>query len=119
MAHAPQEVQDHILKDSILPAAITDATFTDPDALAGELERVRRQGFSVSLGERVDDAAAIAAPVFNMDAEMGGGYRGHRAPRPGSANTRAPVTWSMWSRWPSSFPNGLDSAQQPAMPSTS
>ena len=69
LAHAPQEIQSHILNKNILPY-YTSATFTDPDQLARELEQIRKQGYAVSLGERVDDAAAIAAPVFNIENQM-------------------------------------------------
>ena len=46
---------------------LTDRTITSRDTLIRELERVRRNGFAVSAGERDPWAAAIAAPVFHGD----------------------------------------------------
>ena len=43
----------------------TASTITDPDALREELRLVRQRGYARSLGERQDDAASVAAPVFD------------------------------------------------------
>jgi DNA-binding IclR family transcriptional regulator len=40
-------------------------TITDRDALLHELETVRRQGFAVSHGERLEGASGVAAPIFD------------------------------------------------------
>jgi IclR family acetate operon transcriptional repressor len=54
--------------DRPLPApplrAFTERTITDVDALARELERVRRRGHAEAIEEREPGLSAIAAPVF-------------------------------------------------------
>lgn len=44
-------------------SAVTANTLTDPEALREELERVRREGVSISRGENVEGIKAIAAPI--------------------------------------------------------
>ncbi len=46
---------------------LTEKTITRRDQLMQKLERVRRDGFAVSLGERDPWAAAVASPVFLGD----------------------------------------------------
>jgi DNA-binding IclR family transcriptional regulator len=43
--------------------AFTERTIVDRSALAGEIERVRGQGWAQALGEREEDLNALAAPV--------------------------------------------------------
>jgi DNA-binding IclR family transcriptional regulator len=56
---------DYIAKAKLAP--LTPRTNTDRDVLRAQLEEVRRTGFWVSLGESVEDSAAVAAPVFGPD----------------------------------------------------
>ena len=42
----------------------TPATMVDPDALARELETIRRQGYAVEEGERIEGAMCIGVPVL-------------------------------------------------------
>lgn len=42
----------------------TSSTITNEHELYAELQRIQQQGYAVSLGEKVRDAAGIAAPVF-------------------------------------------------------
>jgi len=44
--------------------AFTERTITDPSVLAEEIERVRKQGWAQTLGEREENLNAIAAPVW-------------------------------------------------------
>ncbi len=46
-------------------APFTDRTITDSHALAAEVERVRRQGWAQTTGEREDGLNAIAAAVWD------------------------------------------------------
>jgi DNA-binding IclR family transcriptional regulator len=69
LAHQSPEYQEAFLKSGKL-AAITSRTTTDPKALAGQLEQVRRDGYWVSIGESIEDSAAIAAPVFGPNGEI-------------------------------------------------
>ncbi|QIN77491.1 helix-turn-helix domain-containing protein [Rubrobacter marinus] len=43
--------------------AVTANTLTDPEALREELERIRREGVSISRGENIEGITAIAAPI--------------------------------------------------------
>ena len=53
-------------------AAFTNRTITSRQALSGELERVRVQGWAEALGEREEDLNAIAAPVWSARGELDG-----------------------------------------------
>jgi DNA-binding IclR family transcriptional regulator len=50
----------------------TPQTITDKDRLTAELEKARKQGYAVSVGERAADACAIAAPVFDQGRDLVG-----------------------------------------------
>lgn len=60
-----EELLDHITLE-----AVTSATVTDRDVLEQELDRIRRNGYSQSRGERVEGGAAISAPVFSANGEI-------------------------------------------------
>ncbi len=42
---------------------LTPRTITDPARLRADLAEIRRRGYAVSVGERVDEACAVSAPV--------------------------------------------------------
>ena len=44
---------------------LTEATIVNPSELARELDRIREQGFAVSLGERQPGAGSVAAPLLD------------------------------------------------------
>ena len=48
--------------------ALTESTIVIIDELRAELDRVRQQGFAVSLGERQHDAGSVAAPILDHNA---------------------------------------------------
>jgi DNA-binding IclR family transcriptional regulator len=50
----------------------TDLTVVDPDELRADVERVRRDGWSYTEGERDDGAAGLSAPVFDGQARLVG-----------------------------------------------
>lgn len=52
--------------------AYTPRTITEPAALARELERIRRAGWSEAYEEREPELNAIAAPVWGSDRELAG-----------------------------------------------
>ena len=58
------EGERRALVDRLELEALTGATVTDRARLIGELEEISEIGVAVTLGERVPDAVAIAAPVF-------------------------------------------------------
>jgi len=66
LAHQPQVYQDDYIAKARL-VALTDRTNIDREILRAQLAEVRALGFWVSLGESVEDSAAVAAPVFGPD----------------------------------------------------
>lgn len=50
--------------------AFTERTIVDPQALADEIESVRRRGWAEAAGEREPDLNALAAPVFGRAGEL-------------------------------------------------
>lgn len=71
LAHLDDDALTDYL-DSIEPEALTAATTTDRDELRAELDEVRRIGVAVSRGERVPDAIAVSAPLFEAPNQLGG-----------------------------------------------
>ncbi|HVY86787.1 MAG TPA: IclR family transcriptional regulator [Caulobacterales bacterium] len=69
LAHQSPEYQASFLKSAKL-AAFTSRTTTDAKKLAAQLEEVRRDGYWLSIGESIEDSAAIAAPVFGPNGEI-------------------------------------------------
>jgi IclR family acetate operon transcriptional repressor len=51
-------------------AAYAPRTITDPAALAGEIARVREQGWAEAVDEREPGLSAIAAPVWGANGEL-------------------------------------------------
>ena len=66
LAFLPDAERDEYLASHEL-RAVTDNTITDVAVLRRELEQIRQQGFAVSMGERQQDAASVAAPIFDAD----------------------------------------------------
>jgi DNA-binding IclR family transcriptional regulator len=69
LAHQPKTYQDAFFKSGKL-AAITSRTTTDVKALMTQLEAVRQDGYWLSIGETIEDSAAIAAPVFGPNGDV-------------------------------------------------
>jgi DNA-binding IclR family transcriptional regulator len=69
LAYQSEAYQSGVLKSGKL-AAITSRTTTDPQKLIQQLEQVRRDGYWVSIGESIEDSAAIAAPVFGPNGDI-------------------------------------------------
>lgn len=70
LAFLPDEERAAVLAGGL--PAVTDATVTDPDALARNLETVRRKGYALSRGERVAGGVGIAAPVLGSGGRLTG-----------------------------------------------
>lgn len=70
LAFLPEAERRAILARPLV--AITDRTVTDPALLPLVLERVRRQGYAVSTGERTPGAVGIAAPIYATDGRVVG-----------------------------------------------
>ncbi|MGD9979071.1 MAG: IclR family transcriptional regulator [Hyphomonadaceae bacterium] len=69
LAHQPKEYQHAFLKTGKL-TAFTSRTTTDVKKLTAQLEEVRHDGYWLSIGESIEDSAAIAAPVFGPNGEV-------------------------------------------------
>ena len=61
LAHAAPEEIDAVLAGPL--ERRTERTLVDPEALRRELEQIRRQGYSVSVGEMVPYTAAVSVPI--------------------------------------------------------
>jgi DNA-binding IclR family transcriptional regulator len=71
LAYSSKDVFEAVLTRTGLPKH-TPQTITDKDRLTAELEKARKQGYAVSVGERAADACAIAAPVFDQGRDLVG-----------------------------------------------
>lgn len=64
LAYADPDFQEHYLQD-VQIEKYTEHTITDPEKLRLELEQIRQDGYSVTLGERDASTAMVSAPIFN------------------------------------------------------
>jgi len=71
LAFLPQHEIEDYLKGSSL-AKLTKATVVDKSKLRRELGAVRERGYAMSFGERMEGAAAVAAPVFGREGAPAG-----------------------------------------------
>jgi IclR family transcriptional regulator, KDG regulon repressor len=65
LAFMQEERRESIL-NSIELKAMTERTITDLNHLRKNLQKIRDQGYAISIGEWLIDAAGTAAPIFNM-----------------------------------------------------
>jgi IclR family transcriptional regulator, KDG regulon repressor len=61
------EVERHALLQQLTFKPITERTITRRDRLAEELEKVRRRGYAISVGERILGATGVSVPVLDRD----------------------------------------------------
>lgn len=69
LAFLPEKRQEEIISRAQL-VPFTTKTITDVNKLRTELKKIRKQGFAFSDGEWVEDAAGIAAPIFDMKGDV-------------------------------------------------
>lgn len=69
LAFASDEVVSSFLSKRTL-GKHTQQTITTKKKLIAELKKIQKQGFATSRGERVPDAYAIAAPVFDAAGDL-------------------------------------------------
>jgi DNA-binding IclR family transcriptional regulator len=62
LAYTPDDEREHILTRDM--RSFTKETRVDSDALRQELDVIREQGYSVSLGEATSGVVAIAVPIL-------------------------------------------------------
>lgn len=70
LAFLPADEREVILSGAL--DAVTEATIVDPERLRRDLDRIRRDGVSVSFGERTPGAVGHASPVFDSAAQVVG-----------------------------------------------
>lgn len=61
LAFLPDRTIDRILRLRL--SSVTDRTVTDPVQLRFQIAEIRKQGYCISFGERLDGAVGIAAPI--------------------------------------------------------
>lgn len=64
LAHAPPETVDRMLATSL--PRLTAATIVDAEELRRDLDRTRRRGFGLNVGEWQDEVTGVSAPVFGV-----------------------------------------------------
>jgi DNA-binding IclR family transcriptional regulator len=69
LAYLPEARRQAVLREAPLDA-LTPHTITSRDVLAGELDRVRRRGWSEAVNEREIGIASIAAPIRDVSGEV-------------------------------------------------
>jgi DNA-binding IclR family transcriptional regulator len=63
LAFCPPSFHEEVIAAGL--EGFTPCTITDPVKLRRELENVRRRGYALSIGEMTENAAAVAAPIFD------------------------------------------------------
>jgi IclR family transcriptional regulator, KDG regulon repressor len=71
LAFLPLDRQEEILTHTQL-APLTPKTITDPTILRDEIKKAREQGWAISFGEWVEDAAGVAAPILRRGGQVVG-----------------------------------------------
>lgn len=69
LAFLPLERCKTILRENP-PKPITEFTIIERNQMLDELEKIRQQGYAISYGEWVADAAGVAAPVLGSRGEI-------------------------------------------------
>lgn len=62
----PKVVDEYLSKPL---EGLTPHTITDPETLREEIALIRRRGYAASMGERLEGAGSVAAPVFDLDGD--------------------------------------------------
>jgi DNA-binding IclR family transcriptional regulator len=66
LAYSDDEWRERYVR-TVQLKAVTERTVTDRAELRKELEKIRKTGLAISIGEAVPGAAGLAAPVFDTD----------------------------------------------------
>ncbi len=69
LAFLPLAQREEYLRNIPL-TPLTSQTMVDPDSLRQELEKIREQGYAVSHGEWILEAAGVAIPIFDQKGEV-------------------------------------------------
>lgn len=68
LAYAPSDVQDAVCREDL--RVFTPATVTEPALLRDVLQRIREQGYAVSMEDVDEGAFSIAAPIRDHEGEV-------------------------------------------------
>ncbi len=69
LAYLPDARREEILK-KIKLVPLTERTITDIEELRANLQKINRQGYAVSRGEWVLEAAGAAGPIFDQNGQI-------------------------------------------------
>jgi IclR family transcriptional regulator, KDG regulon repressor len=72
LAFMPLQQQKSIVKSTTMER-LTPHTTTDPKVLFQELEAIKKRGYAISEGERVEGVSCVAAPIFEPTGKLIGG----------------------------------------------
>ncbi|MEY9853175.1 IclR family acetate operon transcriptional repressor [Leifsonia sp. EB41] len=67
-AYLPDAVRREVAAGPLEP--LTERTVIEPEKVLERLETVRKEGYAITHGERIEGAVAIAAPVFGPSGEV-------------------------------------------------
>ncbi|HQG30491.1 MAG TPA: IclR family transcriptional regulator [Deltaproteobacteria bacterium] len=68
LAYLPEKTRKHIYRKPL--EKFTPNTITDPAELEADLEKIRRDGYAVSVGEREEGTYSVVAPVMENRADI-------------------------------------------------
>lgn len=63
LANLPEEERAAYLSQPLV--AVTEHSHNDPSDLVNELNEIQKDGFAVSVGERVEGVCSVSAPIFD------------------------------------------------------
>ena len=69
LAFLPPEKREEVFESKHLDR-LTSRTIIDIDELRKELVIIRKQGYAISHGERVEGASSVSAPIFNFQNQV-------------------------------------------------
>ena len=72
LAFQSEDVRENLLQSMDFPR-FTDRTIPSADTMRVEIEKIRRAGYCLSLGEGEPDMACIAAPIFDHTGRVAAG----------------------------------------------
>jgi DNA-binding IclR family transcriptional regulator len=69
LAFSDRKLWEEVIQQTGLKG-FTSNTITDRNALYEELEKIKRQGYGISYGEREENIISVAVPIFNCNGEI-------------------------------------------------
>ncbi|MEU0841394.1 IclR family transcriptional regulator [Streptomyces sp. NPDC005962] len=69
------DLAERVLREEL--PQLTESTVTDRDELRGLVQQTRSEGYAITVGERIDGASGLAAPVFDSAGDLVGALMAH------------------------------------------